>query len=126
MSHWQVKTTIRYTDRLFTQYIKLRDKGVCQYKFRCFGEEGSDNSHFQGRRKESVRNDPENCDLACRKCHAFVHTSEGAKVLEEWKRNQLGDRRYKMLLVRANTTGKRDDFTTTLYIKELMKELKLN
>lgn len=124
MSHWQAKTTIRYTDRLWTKYIKRRDKNKCQYRFKCYGAEGSDVSHFQGRRKETVRFDDENCDLACRSCHNFVHTAEGAKVLEDWKRKQLGDRAYSLLILRANQTGKRDDLVTRLVINQRLKELK--
>lgn len=121
MSHWSSKTTIRPTDRLMTKYIKLRDKGFCKYNFKCFpGTKGSDVSHFQGRRKETVRFDPENCDLSCRPCHQFVHTAEGVKVLEDWKQRQLG-RRFNSLLLRANSTGRRDDFLTKLYLKELLK-----
>ena len=71
-----------------------------------------------------MRFDPENCDFACRKCHNFVETAEGAKVLEEWKKKQLGLQRYNMLLVRANATGKRDDYTTRVVVKQMLKDLK--
>lgn len=123
-SFWQAKTKIRPTDRLFSKYIKLRDKGLCQYNFKCFrGTPGIDASHFQKRRKETVRFDPNNVDLACRSCHLFVETSEGKKALEAFKKNQLGEQGYNLLLIKANQTGKRDDFMTKLYIKQLMKDL---
>lgn len=118
------KIKIRPADKEMSAYIKLRDKGVCQYKFKCFGDEGIDNSHFQKRRKETVRFDPENCDLACRKCHYFVENDpEGQKTLERWKQEQLGTRRYNALLIRANMTGKKDDAWNRMVIKKLMKEL---
>lgn len=123
MSHWQAKTTIRPTDRLWTKYIKIRDKGLCQYRFFGCDYEGHDVSHFQGRRKETVRFDDENCDLACRKCHNFVHTAEGAKRLEAWKLKQLGEKRFKLLILRANLSGKRDDFMTKLYINQKLKDI---
>lgn len=122
MTWQQTKMKRRNTDILWTKYIKLRDKGICQYNFKCFRNEGSDVSHFHGRRKESVRFDDENSDLACRVCHNFVHTAEGARRLEEWKREQLGDRRFNLLLLRANLPEKRDDYLTKLRIQELLKK----
>ncbi len=119
------KVKIRTNDKNFSKYIRGRDKGLCQYNFRCYkGTEGTDNSHFQKRRKETVRYDPDNCDLACRRCHFFIENDpNGQRVLEEFKRRQLGEKRYNLLLLRANSTGKRDDFMTSLYIKELLKTL---
>lgn len=121
MMYYKVK--IRKNDKNFSKYIKARDKGLCQYNFKCFrGEAGVDNSHFQKRRKESVRFDPSNCDLACRRCHFFVENDpQGQKTLEEWKKEQLGEREYNLLILRANTAGKRDDVMADLYIKELLK-----
>ncbi len=125
MSHWQSKMVIRYSDRLMTQYIKLRDKGLCQVNFKCYkGTPGIDNSHFQKRRKETVRYDPENCDLVCRVCHNFIENDpEGQKALEKWKLNQLGETRYKALLVRANQIGKKDEVLAKLWVKGLIEEL---
>lgn len=107
-----------------SQYVKARDKEVCQYRFKCFGEPGTDCSHFQKRRKESVRFDPDNCDLACRKCHYFVENDPaGQKTLEEWKLKQLGEKQFNALLIRANTTGRKDNKLAILYIKQLIAEL---
>lgn len=122
-SHWQSKMKVRYTDRLMTEYIKKRDKGLCQYNFKCFkGTPGSDNSHFQKRRKETVRFDPENCDFTCRVCHDFVEKG-GQEILEEWKLKQLGQYRYNALILRANKIGKKDDLLAKLWIKGLMKTI---
>lgn len=118
------KITIRPSDRLMSKYVKLRDNGVCQYRFKCFGEPGVDCSHFQKRGKETVRHDPLNVDLACRKCHWFVENDPvGQKTLEEWKLAQLGQVEYNKLILRANTTGKRDDVLAKLYVQELLKDL---
>lgn len=119
------KVKIRTNDKNFSKYIRTRDKGLCQYNFKCFrGTEGTDCSHFQKRRKESVRFDTQNCDWVCRRCHFFVENDpSGQRTLEEWKEKQLGEREYKLLLLRANSFGKRDDKLSAMYIKELMKEL---
>lgn len=123
MSFWQAKTKIRRTDKLFSEYIRKRD-GECQYKVKCYGHQEFKDlhcSHFHGRGRESTRFDPENCDAACRSCHAFVHTGEGTIWLREFKKKQLGERGYDLLTLRANTPTKRDDVMTLLYIKELTK-----
>lgn len=118
------KTTIRPADRWMSKFVKLRDKGMCKYRFKCFGDPGSDNSHFQKRRHESVRFDPENCDLACKACHNFVENHpEGQKTLEKWKLKQLGERRYNLLMIRKETYHKPDDFMAIKYIKVLIEEL---
>lgn len=44
-------------------------------------------------------------------------------MLDEWKRKQLGETRYKALMIRAHLTGKRDDFMDKLKIKALMNGL---
>ena len=124
MSHWQSLTKRRGTDILWTVYIKTRDKGLCTVNFRCFkGSEGSDVSHYHGRRKETVRYDDENCDFVCRACHNFVHTALGAKIYDEWKLKQLGQKRFNLLLLRANLTGKRDDVIAKIIIKQKIKDL---
>lgn len=131
MSFWQAKTKLRPTDVRFSNYIRERDNWHCQYRFKCSGlidfranKGGLTTSHFHKRRKESVRFDPENSDAACRPCHRFVEdTPEGQQALKAWKLNQLGEQRYKLLEVRAQTPGHRDDFLTSLYIKQLNKDL---
>lgn len=115
------KTTIRPADKLFSQIIRKRDKMLCQYNFKCYrGTEGNQTSHFQKRRKESVRFDLENGDWSCAKCHYFIENDPiGQKTLEDWKLKQLGEKAYKNLLVRANSYHKKDDVMTILYLKSL-------
>lgn len=125
------KAKINPNDAAFSKYIRTRDGWKCVYGFKCgmnidYSENkgGLDNSHFQKRSKWSVRYDPENCDAACKKCHYFIENHpDGQKVLEDFKRQQLGERRYNLLILRANTTQPRDDKMTKIIIKELMKEL---
>jgi hypothetical protein len=114
----------RYTDSLWTAYIKKRDKGLCTVNFKCYkGTDGSDVSHYHGRRKESTRFDGENCDFVCRVCHNFIHTSLGAQIYEEWKLKQLGERRFKLLQLRASISQKRDDYITKIIIKKMIQDL---
>lgn len=123
MSFWQAKTKIRPADKLFSEYIRKRDKD-CRYRVKCFGHQDFKElhcSHYHGRRKESVRFDPENCDAACRACHAYVH--EHPDWLDEWKLNQLGEQRFNALTLRANMPGKKDDQMTIIALKQLLKTL---
>lgn len=119
------KVKIRPADRLMSQYVKKRDKNLCQYNFKCYrGTPGNQASHFQKRRKESVRFDSQNVDWVCAKCHFFVENDpKGQKVLEDWKLKQLGELKYKLLLVRANMYQKKDDKLQIIILKELLKNL---
>lgn len=119
------KVTIRPADKLFSQYIRKRDQMLCQYNFRCLrGTVGNQTSHWQKRRKESVRFDIKNGDWCCSKCHFFVENDpQGQKTLDAWKLNQLGEREYKNLLVRANQIGKKDDAMNIIILKQLLKSL---
>lgn len=120
------KTKIRQADKLFSQIIRKRDKMLCVYNFRCLpGTLGSQTSHFQKRRKESVRFDLHNGDWCCAKCHYFVENDPmGQKTLEEWKRKQLGEKEYNLLLLRANQYQKKDDVLTIIYLKAILHDLR--
>lgn len=119
------KIKFRPADRLMSQYIRHRDKMLCQYQFKCMrGTLGSQTSHFQKRRKETVRFDPQNLDWVCGKCHYFVENHpDGQKTLERWKLEQLGRQKYEALLIRANLIGKKDDKLALIVINQLLKEL---
>jgi hypothetical protein len=118
-------------DILFSKFIRTRDGWKCQYRFKCYGgvdyrsnPQGLHCSHFQKRGKWTTRYDPLNCDAACAACHNFVENDpDGQKTLEAWKLRQLGEQKYKALLIRANTTGRKDPKLDTLYVKQLLKEL---
>ena len=113
----------------------MRDKGICA---RCGVEiqskYNSGVSHYMNRRKESTRHDDDNCDLMCNMpCHSgWEHekkiegiggaTHDGEYTI--WKRKQLGPRRFKLLLARANNVQKRDDEMSKLVIQAKIDILK--
>jgi hypothetical protein len=119
---YQSKTKIRKTDTLFSNYLRELRKWKCE---RC-QKNCIDNhhnltvSHFQGRRKENVRFDEENCDVFCRKCHDWAEKHKKTEY-REWKLNQLGKRRFDLLTLRANNYKKRDDKLDEIIIKEKIK-----
>lgn len=117
------KIKIYAADRVFSRYIRLRD-GRC---VRCgntgSGKDGIETlhcSHFFGRRKESVRYDPDNCDTLCFGCHQHWG-SDNRESYREFKKKQLGEQRFNALVVRANTRQKRDRKLSKIKAQELLK-----
>ena len=105
-------------DRLFSHYIRLRDKGICQ---RC-GTAGSlQTSHFHGRAKQSVRYDPDNAVALCFGCHQHLGSHPAEHVAFMLKR--LGQERYDMLEHRARQVGKVDKEAIRLYLNQKIKEM---
>ena len=67
-------TTIKIdkADRVFSTYIRLRDKECVRCHRRGSGDlgiTGLQASHFYSRRNESVRFDEDNVDALCAGCH---------------------------------------------------------
>ena len=94
------KIKITTEDRLWSEYIRKRDRGICQFCRKVFGWKKLSNCHFKSRGRQSTRYDPENCDSGCTKCHDYMdsHKEEYAR----WKEEQLGNERYVRLVIRAN------------------------
>ena len=112
-------------DRIFSFYIRSRDKWTCQ---RCFttypeGATGLHCSHYHSRKKESIRFDPENCDALCAGCHIYF----GGNPLDFtlWKLKRMGKSRFDALTVRANQYQKKDRELEYLKIRALLDEVEL-
>lgn len=112
---------IRQTDKLFSQFIRQRDGWRCTRCGKQFTPptQGLHCAHFWGRRKESVRFDPENADALCWGDHS--HFEQHPEEHRAWKLKQLGQERFDRLTLRANTPRKRDDVMTRIVLKELLK-----
>ena len=105
-------------DKLFAQYIKLRDKW-CQ---RCGGASGLQTAHFHSRRKRSVRYDPDNACLLCFGCHIYLDGNPLEKV--EFFKQILGEEAFDLLNARARITyPKLDKEAIKLYLKEQIRKL---
>lgn len=103
------KIKISPLDAQFSNYIRwILHKGVCQRCFREFTRPSKSLhcSHYFGRRKKSVRFDPENVISACVSCHQWLgeHPYEHTNFFER----RLGPTRFAMLTYRANTPKKPD------------------
>lgn len=120
-----MKIKISRTDKLFSQYIRQRDKWKCIACGRNFSDNhgGLQCSHYWSRRHNSTRYDPENCDSLCFTCHQRW----GGDYRDEYKAfkiKQLGEQGYKALEIRAHTYQKKDEKMAMIIIKMLLKEQK--
>ena len=108
---------IRRSDKLFREYLlKLRGE-ISAFS----GKRGKVQvSHFHGRRHENTRFDEENCDLLTFSEHQYFE--ENPAAYQEWKLKQLGEKKYKELMVRANTYKKRDDKLQEIILKKLVEK----
>lgn len=122
-----MKIKIDKADRVFSQYIRLRD-GECK---RChsrvrLNEKGlpvSHNaSHFFGRGKEATRFDPENVDCLCYPCHQ-IWGGDGRLEYREFKTKQLGKKKFQLLELRSNSYCKKDRELAYIAAKELLKSV---
>ena len=108
----------RKADIIWSQYLRKLRNYTCE-KCGKYEEGGMQVSHFWGRKAESVRFDPDNCDVLCFFCHNQFEMNPANYV--SWKEKRMGDKRYKSLMVRAHTTQKRDDEKIIIAVKELLK-----
>lgn len=108
-------------DRLFSLYIRTRSGWNCERCKKQFSKENRGSlqtSHFHGRRKQSVRFDPENCASLCFLCHRRF--TEHPLEHVEWFKKRLG-KRFDALTIRANTIGKPDRSLIKIWLDNELK-----
>lgn len=115
---------IDLADKYFSLYIRYRDNWTCQ---RCGGkyEPGSTSihaSHFWGRARESTRFDPVNVCAHCHGCHSFL--TANPELHRQWKLEQVGQKEYDLLMVRAQITQKKDRKLMKIIYEKLYLEEK--
>jgi len=113
--------TISPADKAFSLYIRTKAGWKCVRCGRYAEGQGIHAAHFHARRKESVRFDEENVDVLCANCHRYFtnHYTEH----KEWKIEQLGQDKYDLLALRANTKGDKSlrPFLAKYYRQQLKK-----
>src|SRR5947207_2027733 len=115
------KIKIRQSDVLFSRYLRQKRRYRCEFCDSFYPQGvGLTVSHYWSRAKESVRFDEENCDILCVRDHFYFETHK--TEYETWKKNQMGEEAFNLLMVRAHVTGKRDDKLQIILLKKLMKE----
>jgi hypothetical protein len=117
------------SDKYFSQYIRLRDKGCV----RCHSKVEINDaglpishqcSHFWSRSYRSTRFEPLNADTVCFNCHRWWE-SEGRPEYVKFKKKQLGNTEYKILDYTAHSVfKKKDKKLETLITKTLLESIK--
>lgn len=118
-----LKVRIDPLDTLFSKYIRLRDKGICQKCGKYIGmTQGLHCAHFFGRANQRTRFDPENAVSLCFGDHQYFH----AHPLEftNWYKARLGEQVFDLLTARANLNHfKIDREAIGLYLRAKIKEI---
>ena len=121
------KIRIDKADTIFSQYIRLRDKKCV----RCGSEVRMKKglpvshacSHYWGRGKEGTRFEPDNCDTLCFGCHERWGHGDERDDYRAFKIKQLGEKRFKSLMIQAYQYKKKDRKMSLMIAKELLKTL---
>ena len=116
-----MKIKINKLDRLFSEYIRTRAKGICEYCGQRKSFKSLQTSHFWGRRNKSVRWDTENAAALDFYCHNIL--GENPEIHRDWFKNRLGDKGYQALMLRANKPQKPDFKLIEMELNLLIKEL---
>lgn len=113
-------------DRVFSQYIRLRDKECkrCHSPVR-FNEKGlpvsHQASHFFGRGKEATRYDEKNVDCLCAACHMYFTAHPLEHV--DWQVEVKGQKTVDELRLWSNQYKKKDRAAEYLYWDQKLKDL---
>ena len=130
MKRQPLKTLIRKLDRIFSEYIRLRDADSNGFIHCCTcGKivywKRSDCGHYNNRRHLYTRWDEQNCSAQCRNCNRF---EEGNKDrFKEYLLKKYGQQVVDLLAVRRTIFRKYHRFELELMIKcytEKVKEMK--
>ena len=73
-------------DRVFSLWIRKRDKWRCQRCKKKYPENarGLHNSHYMGRTNRGTRWDEQNCDALCHGCHSYFEDRKQT-AYRDWK-----------------------------------------
>lgn len=101
--------TMDKADSMFSLYIRQRD-GKCMHPD-CRNKSDTNikqmqNSHFYGRGEWATRFDPDNCDTAHKGCHYFKWEKTKNTDYLEFKKKQLGTKRFNILKKKVDDSKK--------------------
>jgi len=111
----------KQADRLWSQYIRLRDRDTCQ---RCW-KPGNHPHHIFSRRHLGTRWEPMNGILLCAGCHRFVAHVDYEEIRSLVIR-KIGVEAFQGLRIRAMTITKADEAMAIITLKCLISEGKKN
>lgn len=103
-----MRIKIDEADRLFSLWIRTRDKWTCQRCHKIFTPptSGLHCSHFFGRGKENTRYEPLNATALCYGCHAFLGSHPAEHYSFQLER--LGQATVDKLRLASNAYCKKD------------------
>lgn len=107
------KVKIRPSDRLFSEYIRTRDKWTCQRCGKVYNPLIPNDrmaihcSHFQGRGKEATRFEPLNADALCYGCHQYFTSHPGEHLA--WQVQRKTQEVVDAIILQSNGYKKRND-----------------
>lgn len=113
-------------DKLFSQWIRLRDKQCLRcHSFVEVNMAGMpishQASHFYGRGREGTRFEPDNVDTLCMGCHR-IWGSDDREAYRTFKLMQLGQTRFDTLQLQANTYHRKDRKFEVIKWRAALKE----
>jgi len=116
------------TDKLFSDYIRIKAKWICELCKRDFSTRQSkfDCSHFYTRGNKAVRFAEENCSALCRGCHDYFGKNPKEHTL--WMERKLGMEGFAKLTIRAHQTKpsweiKFDEQTMRVWLKQQLARM---
>lgn len=123
-----MKIKICPADKVFSQYIRLRDKRCMRCGSRVqFNAKGlpvsHEASHYFGRGRESTRFDQNNVDTACYGCHQQWGSTD-REAYRNFKIKQLGQEGFDRLTLKADTYCKKDRVLALFIAKKLLEDYK--
>lgn len=117
------RVKLRATDKLFSQYIRQRANWKCE----ACGKNYKDNpqglhcSHYYGRGREATRFEPDNCLALCFYHHRLWGHGDLRDEYTAFMKKKLGEKRWRTLMLQANSYQKKDDKLMLLFVKGLLK-----
>ena len=114
----KIKHTIE--DKLFSEYIRKKSGGVCEYCQKLFGYKRLQASHYFGRRNKALRWDERNVSALCFTCHMVIMT-ENPFHHTKWMKKKLGTAGFSRL-VRASNKIKKWTKPDLLDLRNELKE----
>lgn len=115
------KVKLDAADIAFSKYVRTKAGWQCARCGRYAEGQGLHCAHFHARRKESVRFDLENVDALCANCHR--HFTNHYEEHKEWKLQKLGEDKYDLLMLRANTRGDKNRKAEAVYWRAELRKL---
>lgn len=120
-----MKIKVDQADKLFSQYIRIRDKKC----LRCLSPVEFKNglpvshqaSHFQGRGKEATRFDQDNVCTLCMGCHMYFTANPAEHY--QWQVERLGLARVTTLVLDSNGYKKKDRKMEVLIWRQALKDI---